>query len=735
MESTVIESRLAELDRYPSPLTYPGGKSRAIPILVPLIMDGLKKANTNELVSPFIGGGNVEIACAQLGAQVHGSDAFRQLVNFWTQLERSPVALAKAVQKYLTANVNDNDRDFKELQKLIPQMPDGIEQAAAFYVVNKLSIYGMGLSGNRSPDARISWNGVNRIAEFSSPGLSVQCRDYRDALRAHPSAFAYLDPPYEFLGDKRNCFYGIDGDGHRGFDHDALFREVEHRPNWMMSYNADEHVLARYAGFPMAFPKWAYGMTASRESNEVLIFSKDRADLAEVARERIAAAESEKADGRYSPANDRSSGADAWKSPDLSLLSEASIPAPPFPNEVLGDDWSHWCREVARAANSPYDYVAMSLVTAAAGLIGNSLTVRATGTFVQPAIIWNCNVGKSGSGKTPAMDVVSDIVDTLDSQAAERQRLRQVTVAASVKLASENAKGLLVFRDELPSLWTEAKKPGGEEFWLEAYNGKPFSKDRESRDPVFIEKLAVSVIGGAQPDTVKQVTTDGKNRGFSARYIFTYPEPVDTYEGDDVRIDRVWATAALGRLKNLKVATACIPLSPDGQLIFRNWWNAKKREIAEHDGLWAEWMQKQGGNALRLALCLEMLKWCGAAKDSLPAEIATQTLHDALNLIDSWAIPMAQRTLDVMYRPREEQWASMLARHLRRENLSAFNARGFYRGEYGPAGPLRNAETLDKACMVLIRSGLIRDVGVRRHPRKGRTSSDYAVNPALLARK
>jgi DNA adenine methylase len=717
-----------EFERAPSPLIYPGGKSRAIPIIVPLILEGMRRTRTDALVSPFLGGGNLEVTCARQGVQVFGSDIFAPLVCFWQHLLDDPDALADAVQKYLTANVNDNHDAFKQLQGFIPRMPDRLEKAAAYYVVNRLSYLGLTLSGGMSYSARFNVASIDKLRSFSAPGMTVRNVDFKQALLWHSTAFGYFDPPYEFAEEGRNRLYGVNGDTHRGFDHDALFKAVSDRPNWIMSLNADDHVLERYADFPKAFPRWSYGMSRNSESNEVLIFSRNLADLAGVARDRIAAAAD--AHRQPQPANDNLTLAADWNAPDLSVLSEA--PAPDFPRAVLGGEWSPWCGDVAAAANAPFDYVAMALMTAAAGLIGNSLTVRATSSFIQPSVLWMCAVGKSGSGKTPAMNAISDIVDALDSQSPVRQRLRQISVAASVKLAAENPKGLTLFRDELSGLWIVIRRSEGEDFWLEAYNGKPFSKDRENRDPIYIDKLAISVIGGAQPATVKGVTTDGKNRGFSSRYLFGYPDPVQVYSGDDIEIDTAWATAALGRLKDLPVANASIPLSAAALASFRDWWDAKKREAAEYDGLWAEWLQKQGGNALRLSLCLEMLKWSTTEQAALPQEIATGTLQDALTLIDDWAIPMAQRTLDLMYRSGADQHAATLAKHLRREKLTKFNARLFWRGKYGPAGALRDPKAMGDACRVLTDAGLIRHVGVRNHSRKGREATDYEVNPVLL---
>ena len=425
-----------------------------------------------------------------------------------------------------------------------------------------------------------------------------------------------------------------------------------------------------------------------------------------------------------------------WEPADLSVCSDNTTPAPSFPRKVLGANWQAWSETVAAGANAHFDYVAMTLLGTAAGLVGNSLTVRAHAGFVQPSVLWVCNVGKSGAGKTPAMAVISDIVDDLELRG--RQRLRDATVAAAVKLAAETPKGLLHHRDEISGSWNVMKRTGGEDFYLESWNGKPFTKDRKTDEPIFIEHLSMSMVGGAQPETIKDIATDRKNRGFAPRWLFAYPDPVEGYAGDGDQIDTAWATEALGLLKALPVGGPSIPLSPEGQVIFRGWWDAKRREAADHDGIWAEWLAKQGGNALRLSLALEMLKWCGRGvpqprAPALPAKISTSTLKDALRLIDDWARPMAQRTLAVMYRSPKDRHVSALARHIRREKLATFNARLLRRGAYGAVGALDNSEAMEGACRVLVEANLIRHVGVRNHAHRGRAPQDYEVNPVLFA--
>ena len=78
-----------------SPLRYPGGESRAVKVLKRYI-----PAGTETLVSPFLGGGSFELACATEGITVYAADAFEPLINFWQHAKESPVMLAEHVETY-----------------------------------------------------------------------------------------------------------------------------------------------------------------------------------------------------------------------------------------------------------------------------------------------------------------------------------------------------------------------------------------------------------------------------------------------------------------------------------------------------------------------------------------------------------------------------------------------------------------------------------------------------------
>ena len=86
-----------------SPLRYPGGKSKA----VGLILENIPLLKEKKIVSPFFGGGSVELVLTQkLGFNVIGYDIFEILVNFWNQLIKNPKEFSSELKKLVPDTEN-----------------------------------------------------------------------------------------------------------------------------------------------------------------------------------------------------------------------------------------------------------------------------------------------------------------------------------------------------------------------------------------------------------------------------------------------------------------------------------------------------------------------------------------------------------------------------------------------------------------------------------------------------
>ena len=79
-----------------SPLRYAGGKSLAVGMVLELLPD-----RVNRLVSPFMGGGSVEIAVAnELGIEVAAYDIFDVLCSYWQVQISHPQELESRQRKF-----------------------------------------------------------------------------------------------------------------------------------------------------------------------------------------------------------------------------------------------------------------------------------------------------------------------------------------------------------------------------------------------------------------------------------------------------------------------------------------------------------------------------------------------------------------------------------------------------------------------------------------------------------
>lgn len=246
-------------------IPYIGGKSKVVTELCSYFPE------TDRMLSPFMGGGSIEISCAYHGIQVTAFDAYTPIVEFWQALLQDSRRLAETVAKYFYPINKDI---FNTLKARLPEFPDLFTRAAAYYAISQNAFSASGLSaGMRSDTSSYTIEKIARLADYDIPNLTVNRMEFQDSLSAHTGMFTYLDPPYLIEAN----IYGKDGDLHDAFDHNALFDLLKDRKQWILSYNNHPSILSLYSDFPKVFPTWTYtaGTKMSGESREVLIFSRD----------------------------------------------------------------------------------------------------------------------------------------------------------------------------------------------------------------------------------------------------------------------------------------------------------------------------------------------------------------------------------------------------------------------------------------------------------------------------
>ena len=259
-----------------SPLKYPGGKHWLFKTLQQYIPE-----DTKEVISPFFGGGALEINLALKGIQVYGYDICPYLVNFWQYWLKDPGSIEQAAKKILATHTLDT---LKNIKKNFDYL--GHKGAVLYYVCNRLSFGGMTLHGSYIKPYELvnghfvypMYKGQTRrrhVFPFSElweafPPVSMTVREmgFQNSLLEHPGCFAYLDPPYV----ETERLYGIDS-----FDHEGLAEILTSRKNWALSYSNRPLVRQLYDGYYIETIPGRNFKTGKMTSTELLILSHDLA--------------------------------------------------------------------------------------------------------------------------------------------------------------------------------------------------------------------------------------------------------------------------------------------------------------------------------------------------------------------------------------------------------------------------------------------------------------------------
>jgi DNA adenine methylase len=234
-----------------SPLRYAGGKSWAVGYIIEQFPDNLKR-----LISPFFGGGSVEIAAAkELGIEVLGFDIFDILVNYWQFQIEKPNLLYEELVKLKPDE--DTYKKIKEKLKnhwLVKEKLPPLKLAVYYYFNHNLS-YGPGFLGWMSSvyaNEKTYKKMLLRVKNFKVENLQVFCESFEKIIPKFRNDFLYCDPPY-YLGPDSTVFKGLYPQRnfpvhHKDFNH-KLLRDIllnYHKGGFILSYNDSETIRKWY---------------------------------------------------------------------------------------------------------------------------------------------------------------------------------------------------------------------------------------------------------------------------------------------------------------------------------------------------------------------------------------------------------------------------------------------------------------------------------------------------------
>lgn len=486
-----------------------------------------------------------------------------------------------------------------------------------------------------------------------------------------------------------------------------------------------------------------------------------------------------------------------WSVPDMSVLNAGRRSPVPMPSDLLGPAWP-LLSAIAEGTCTPVDYPALGFLSACASLIGGKRKVRpySTAAWAEPCILWVGVVGDPSSRKSPALEAITGPLREIESDHADMHRLAirewqerderakasrkawQEEVTKAVKdsaptpampddaaepvepvrrrtlimdatpealgpILQGNPQGTLHFRDELAG-WLQSfdrYSPGGREFWLEAYGGRPFVIDRKSlvKGPISIPFNGVSVCGGIQPDKLASALLSSPDDGLVARFLWAWPDKLGTVGRPRIAADMGALANAYRRLDSLSWAVdpdgrqtaMTLPLSDAAADIFERWEQDNAGVDENASSLFKSFVGKMNGVVLRLALVSEFIRWAWG-NGAEPVEVSADALIAAATWVDDYAKPMAERVYGDAALPAVERHAATLAKYIRRQGFREINKRTLKQSPHKSALPgLRDAAIMDAAVECLVDAGWL----LPHHSRDGgpgQPKLDYLVNPAVL---
>ncbi|RKU14953.1 modification methylase [Candidatus Poribacteria bacterium] len=259
-----------------SPLRYPGGKSRALKQILPLI-----PVNISEFREPFVGGGSVFFAIRSLFQNRIKSywinDLNYDLYCFWKQVrDHGPSLVDALIEKHATTT--DGRTLFKELTKTKDELNHNrallceFQRAVRFFVLNRITFSGVVDSGGYSQSAyekRFTDSSIERVKNICPylSGVKITNEDYTNALfQGGKDVFIFLDPPYWKATESK--LYGVRGTLHTAFDHVQFAENMRECPHkWLITYD-DSPVIRDLFDFA-EIQEWTlqYGMNNYRQGN------------------------------------------------------------------------------------------------------------------------------------------------------------------------------------------------------------------------------------------------------------------------------------------------------------------------------------------------------------------------------------------------------------------------------------------------------------------------------------
>lgn len=263
-----------------------------------------------------------------------------------------------------------------------------------------------------------------------------------------------------------------------------------------------------------------------------------------------------------------------WSEP-LDIYTE--LQAPPVKMEQLPDPIAAWIDDVSGVIGVDPSMLALPAIVACASMLHDGIQLQPEANnpgWRESARLWGALVGDPSSKKSPAMSKVLGIVKKIDAECHEKEgklkyefslkekahaanekayveRLQKgddtnppkkpelpeiprayaqdCTVEALRDVLKHSSRGVLAERDELTGWFgsMDQYKSGGKggsdrSNWLELYNGGSRRIDRVGSGSIFVKNWSACLIGGIQPEPLRELASKMNEDGLLQRFMVVY---------------------------------------------------------------------------------------------------------------------------------------------------------------------------------------------------------------------
>jgi DNA adenine methylase len=273
------------MNRYSTPLRYPGGKQRLTPFIAQMLK--INDITGGHYAEPYAGGAGVgiQLLLTRQVEHIHLNDSSPAVYAFWRSIQRRPEEFCKRI-----AGASLTISEWRRQRQILasPNSCSQFDLGFSFFYLNRCNrsgipnggvIGGLSQKGQWKMDARFPRNELIRRIELIATrksDMTITNHDAEAFIRSFmpklpKKMLAYCDPPYFRQGNRLYLNF------YRPEDHIKLAKTIQQslKHPWLVSYDNVPPIRKCYSSRRCFLYKPQYNAARAYKGSEVFFVSDD----------------------------------------------------------------------------------------------------------------------------------------------------------------------------------------------------------------------------------------------------------------------------------------------------------------------------------------------------------------------------------------------------------------------------------------------------------------------------